>query len=133
VDYKLELVVIPVADMDGAKAFYSERAGFHVDVDHRAGEDFRVVQLTPPGSACSITLMRNLERAGAVQGLHLVVADVEAARAALASRGVEISEPYHFGPQGQTSGLDPERRSYGSFASFSDPDGNGWLLQEVKR
>jgi catechol 2,3-dioxygenase-like lactoylglutathione lyase family enzyme len=133
VDYKLELIVIPVTDMDRAKAFYSERVGFRVDVDHRAGEDFRVIQLTPPGSACSITLMRNADRAGAVQGLHLVVEDVEAAQADLASKGLEISEPYHYGPQGQTPGLDPERRTYGSFASFSDPDGNGWLLQEVRR
>jgi catechol 2,3-dioxygenase-like lactoylglutathione lyase family enzyme len=133
VDYKLELIVIPVADMERAKSFYAELVGFHVDVDHRAGEDFRVIQLSPLGSACSISLMRNIERAGAVQGLHLVVEDVEAARADLASRGVEISEPFHFGPHGQTSGLDPERRSHGSFASFSDPDGNGWLVQEVRR
>jgi catechol 2,3-dioxygenase-like lactoylglutathione lyase family enzyme len=133
VDYKLELIVIPVTDMDRAKAFYAGRAGFHVDVDHRAGEDFRVIQLTPPGSACSVTLMRNADRAGAVQGLHLVVEDVEAARAELAAAGVEISEPFHFGPQGQTPGLDPQRRSHGSFASFDDPDGNGWLVQEVRR
>jgi catechol 2,3-dioxygenase-like lactoylglutathione lyase family enzyme len=132
-DYKLELIVIPVADLDRAKAFYSEQVGFAVDVDHRAGEDFRVIQLTPRGSACSITLMRNAERAGAVKGLHLVVDDIEAARAELASRGLEISEPFHFGPRGQTPGLDPERRSYDSFASFSDPDGNDWLLQEVRR
>lgn len=132
-DYKLELIIIPVTDMDRAKAFYSERVGFHVDVDHRAGEDFRVIQLTPPGSACSITLMRNAERAGAVKGLHLVVEDIEAARGDLASGGVEISELFHFGPQGETPGLDPDRRNYGSFASFSDPDGNGWLVQEVKR
>ena len=132
-DYKLELIVIPVTDMDRAKAFYGERVGFRVDVDHRAGEDFRVIQLTPPGSACSITLMRNAERAGAVQGLHLVVDDLEAGRADLASRGVEIGEPFHFGAQGQTPGLDPERRNYASFASFSDLDGNGWLVQEIKR
>ncbi|HWF73525.1 MAG TPA: hypothetical protein VG186_09285, partial [Solirubrobacteraceae bacterium] len=81
----------------------------------------------------SIALMRNPERAGTVHGLHLVVEDIEAARADLASRDVEISEPYHFGPEGETPGLDPERRDYGSFASFTDPDGNGWLLQEVKR
>jgi catechol 2,3-dioxygenase-like lactoylglutathione lyase family enzyme len=133
VDYKLELIVMPVADMDRAKAFYSERVGFHVDVDHRGGGDFRVIQLTPPGSACSITLMRNPERAGTVQGLHLVVQDIEAARADLVSRNVEISEPFHFGPEGRTPGLDPDRRSYGSFASFNDPDGNGWMVQEVKR
>jgi catechol 2,3-dioxygenase-like lactoylglutathione lyase family enzyme len=133
VDYKLELITIPVADMDRAKAFYSEQVGFHVDIDHRASADFRVIQLTPPSSACSITLMRNPERAGAVQGLHLVVPDIEAARTDLASRNVEISEPFHFGPQGQTPGRDPDRRSYGSFASFNDPDGNGWMVQEVKR
>ncbi|HUO71666.1 MAG TPA: VOC family protein [Solirubrobacteraceae bacterium] len=132
-EYKLEVIVIPVTDMDRAKAFYSERVGFHVDVDHRAGEDFRVIQLTPPGSACSITLMRNVERAGAVHGLHLVVDDLEAARADLVARGVELSEPFHFGAHGQTPGLDPERRNYGSFASFGDPDGNGWLVQEVRR
>jgi catechol 2,3-dioxygenase-like lactoylglutathione lyase family enzyme len=133
VDYKLELIVMPVADMERAKAFYSEQVGFHVDIDHRGGGDFRVIQLTPPGSACSITLMRNPERAGTVQGLHLVVQDIEAARADLASGNVEISEPFHFGPDGQTPGLDPDRRSHGSFASFTDPDGNGWMLQEVKR
>lgn len=132
-DYKLELIVTPVADMDRAKAFYSEQVGFHVDIDHGGDGDFRVIQLTPPGSACSITLMRNPERAGAVQGLHLVVHDIEAARADLASRNVEISEPFHFGPQGQTPGLDPDRRNYGSFASFNDPDGNGWMVQEIKR
>ena len=132
-DYKLELIIMPVADMDRAKAFYSERVGFHVDVDHRGGADFRVIQLTPPGSACSITLMRNPERAGTVQGLHLVVTDIEVARADLVSRNVDISEPFHFGPQGQTPGLDPDRRDYGSFASFNDPDGNGWMVQEVKR
>jgi catechol 2,3-dioxygenase-like lactoylglutathione lyase family enzyme len=132
-DYRLELIVIPVADMDEAKALYSGRVGFPVDVDHRAGEDFRVIQLTPAGSACSVTLMRNAERAGAVEGLHLIVADIEAAVADLASRGVEVSNAFHFGERGQTPGLDPQRRSYGSFASFSDPDGNGWMLQEVRR
>jgi predicted enzyme related to lactoylglutathione lyase len=133
VDCKLELIVVPVTDMDRAKAFYSENAGFQVDVDHRAGEDFRVIQLTPPGSACSIALMRDAERAGAVQGLHLVVEDIEAARAELTAKGLEVSEPFHIGLNGQTSGVDPERRDYGSFASFSDRDGNGWLMQEVRR
>ena len=132
-DYRLELIVIPVTDMDRAKAFYSERVGFVVDVDHSSGEDFRVIQLTPPGSPCSVTLMRNHERAGAIQGLHLVVEDLEEARADLLARGLDVSGPFHFGPQGQTPGLDPERRNHGSFASFDDPDGNGWLLQEVKR
>ena len=131
-DYRLELIVIPVAEMDRAKAFYGERVGFTVDVDHRAGEDFRVIQLTPPGSACSVTLMRNLEAAGSVQGLHLVVTDIDAARAELSGRGVDASEVFHFGPQGQTPGPDPQRASYNSFVSFSDPDGNGFLVQEVK-
>jgi predicted enzyme related to lactoylglutathione lyase len=131
-DYRLELIVVPVTDMDRAKEFYDERVGFAVDVDHRAGEDFRVIQLTPPGSACSISLMRNPERAGAVQGLHLIVTDLEAARVDLASRSVAISEPFHFGAQGRAPGLDPGRRDYGSFASFDDPDGNGWMVQEVR-
>jgi len=86
VDWTLELVVVPVADVDRAKAFYTEKLGFHVDVDHRAGDDFRVVQLTPPGSACSISIMRNTEAAGSLQGLHLVVSDIDAARAALIAR-----------------------------------------------
>jgi catechol 2,3-dioxygenase-like lactoylglutathione lyase family enzyme len=132
-DFKLELIVVPVTDVDRAKEFYGERAGFNVDVDHRAGDDFRVVQLTPTGSTCSIALMRNEERAGAVQGLHLIVSDVVQARTELLDRGVEVSEPFHFGAEGQSPGLDPERRSYGSFLSFSDPDGNGWLVQEVRR
>ena len=132
-DYKLELIVVPVTDMDRAKAFYEERAGFHVDVDHSAGEDFRVIQLTPPGSACSISLMRGADRAGSVQGLHLVVKDIEAAVGEFSARGLEISDPFHFGPGGRTEGLEPERRDYGSFASFADPDGNGWLVQEVRR
>jgi catechol 2,3-dioxygenase-like lactoylglutathione lyase family enzyme len=131
-DFKLELVIIPVTDVDRAKDFYLERAGFRLDVDHRAGEDFRIVQLTPPGSACSVTLMRNPDAAGSVQGLHLVVTDIDAARAELTGRGVDASEVFHFGPQGQTPGPDPQRASYNSFLSFSDPDGNGFLVQEVK-
>jgi len=129
-DWKLELIVVPVSDVDRAKAFYAEQVGFVVDVDHRAGEDFRVVQLTPPGSACSITLMRN-EAAGSLHGLHLVVRDIEAARTELVGRGVQVSEPFHFGATGQTPGLHPERSDYGTFLSFEDPDGNGWLVQEV--
>jgi len=132
-DYKLELVVVPVADQDRAKAFYLEQAGFSLLVDHSAGPDFRVIQVTPTGSACSIVLMCNPDAAGSVQGLHLVVSDVDVARQELTGRGVDVSEPYHFGPNGQQSGPDPERRNYNTFASFSDPDGNGWLLQEVKR
>ena len=132
-EWKLEVVVLPVSDMDRAKAFYSEKIGFNVDVDHRAGEDFRVIQLTPPGSACSVTLMRNEEAAGSVQGLHLVVLDIEAARADLASHGAEISDFFHFDTGGQVPGLHPERVQYGSYFSFTDPDGNGWLVQEVSR
>ena len=132
-DWKLELIIVPVADMDRAKAFYSEKAGFHVDVDHRAGEDFRIVQLTPQGSECSITIMRNADAAGSLHGLHLVVSDIDAARAELVDRGVDASDIYHFGPGGQVAGPDPERRDYSSFLSFSDPDGNGWLVQEVGR
>ncbi len=130
-DMKLEVVILPVADVDRAKDFYADRVGFHVDVDHSAGDDFRVVQLTPPGSACSVTLMRS-PAAGSVQGLHLVVSDVDAARAELVGRGVPVGEPFHFEDGRQVDGVDPERRDFGTFASFADPDGNGWLLQERK-
>jgi predicted enzyme related to lactoylglutathione lyase len=132
-DWKLELVVVPVSDVDRAKTFYMEQAGFDLNIDHRAGEDFRVVQLTPPGSACSIALMGNSRAAaGTVQGLHLVVSDIEAARADLAGRGTAVSELFHFEDGSQRSGPDPQRSDYGSFLSFSDPDGNVWLVQEVK-
>jgi predicted enzyme related to lactoylglutathione lyase len=133
VDWKLETIVVPVSDVDRAKAFYMEQAGFALDVDHSAGEDFRVVQLTPRGSACSITLMRNLDAAGTLQGLHLVVSDIDAARAELVNRGADVSEVFHFDAGGQQSGPDPQRADYGSFLSFSDPDGTGWLVQEVGR
>ena len=132
-EWKLEVVVLPVSDMDRAKAFYGESAGFTVDVDHRAGEDFRVIQLTPPGSACSVTLMRNEEAAGSVQGLHLIVSDIEAAHAELTSRGASVSDFFHFEVGGQVPGLHPQRGNYESFFSFADPDGNGWLVQEVNR
>jgi catechol 2,3-dioxygenase-like lactoylglutathione lyase family enzyme len=135
VDFKLELIVVPVSDVDRARDFYVDKAGFTLDVDHRAGDAFRVVQLTPPGSACSITIGTGLTTAGpgTYQGLHLIVEDAEAARAELLERGVDVSEPFHFGAEGQTPGLHPERVDYGTFLSFSDPDGNGWLVQEVKR
>ena len=131
-DMKLELVVLPVTDVDRAKKFY-EDAGFRLDVDHRAGDAFRVVQLSPPQSACSIAIGVGISQStpGSVQGLHLVVTDIEQARAELVDRGIEVSEPFHVGAEGQTPGLHPDRQSYGSFASFSDPDGNGWLVQEV--
>ena len=133
-DYKLELVVLPVSDVDRAKEFYTDKMGFTLDVDHRASESFRVVQLTPPGSACSITIGTGLTEVtpGTYQGLHLVVTDIAAAREELAGRGVEVSEPFHFGPEGRTAGLDPNRADYATFMTFSDPDGNGWLVQEVK-
>lgn len=132
-DLKLELVVLPVTDVDRAKSFY-EQAGFRVDVDHRAGDAFRVVQLTPPGSECSVTIGTGLTPSapGSAQGLHLVVTDIEEARAELVAKGIDVSEPFHFGPEGQADGLDPNRADYGTFASFADPDGNGWLLQEVR-
>ncbi len=132
-DFRFELVVLPVSDVDRAKAFYAETLGWTLDVDHRAGDSFRVVQLTPPGSACSVTIGTGVHdgEPGSYRGLHLVVDDVLAARELLAGRGVDVSEPFHFGASGQTPGVHPERASYGSFCSFSDPDGNGWLLQEV--
>ena len=129
--FKLEVVVMPVTDVDRSKAFYVDRAGFNLDVDFRAG-DFRVVQLTPPGSACSITLMTSSDMTpGSLQGLHLCVEDIEAARAELVGRGLETSEIYHFDGGGQAPGPDPTRQKYGSYLSFSDPDGNGWLVQEI--
>jgi predicted enzyme related to lactoylglutathione lyase len=133
VDWTLELVVVPVSDVDRAKAFYSEQAGFRVDVDHSAGEDFRVVQLSPPGSATSITLMKNQQMApGSLHGLHLCVSDIDVARAELMERGVDASELFLFGEGGQMAGPDPERQSYNTFLSFHDPDGNTWLVQEKK-
>jgi predicted enzyme related to lactoylglutathione lyase len=133
-DLRLEMFVVPVSDVDRAKAFY-EQAGFALDVDHRAGDTFRVVQLTPPGSPCSITVGVGLTDAepGTYKGMHLVVSDIEEARADLVGRGVDVSEPFHFGEAGQQPGLHPGREDYGTFASFEDPDGNAWLLQEVRR
>ena len=134
VELKLELVLVPVSDVDRAKAFY-EKAGFNLDVDHRAGDEFRVVQLTPPGSACSISIGTGLTKAapGSAQGMHLVVSDIEAARADLVERGVDISEIRHMESGGWVPGPDPQHRDYGSFADFSDPDGNTWVLQEARR
>jgi catechol 2,3-dioxygenase-like lactoylglutathione lyase family enzyme len=138
-DLKLEVVVIPVSDVDRAKRFY-ESLGWRLDADFASGEDWRLVQMTPPGSPCSVMFGKGFTPAvpGSVQGTFLVVDDLEAARAQLIGRGVEVSEIFHFegglltlGTKGRTPGLDPGGRSYYSFASFSDPDGNGWLLQEV--
>lgn len=128
-EWKLEVVVLPVSDVDRAKQFYSEQVGFVVDVDHRASETFRVVQLTPPGSACSVTIGAGLTDMppGSVKGLQLVVADIEAARAELVSRGVAVSAIQHFedGVQKEGPGGD-----WNSFIFFSDPDGNAWTVQQ---
>jgi catechol 2,3-dioxygenase-like lactoylglutathione lyase family enzyme len=145
VDMKFEIVVIPVSDVDRAKEFYG-RLGWRLDADYDSGKDFRVIQFTPPGSGCSIIFGKNVTAAaaGSSQGLYLIVSAIEAARADLLDRGVAISEvfhdaageyagtdqPYVFGRR-RLSGPDPEHRSYRSFASFTDPDGNGWLLQEL--
>lgn len=136
VDYKLELVLIPVSDADRAKRFYVEQAGFDLLVDTETGlPGQRVVQVTPPGSACSIGFGTGLTAAepGSQQGLHLVVTDIVAARDELTGRGVEVGEVRHIANDGWTPGPDPSRANYMSFADFSDPDGNLWLLQEVRR
>jgi catechol 2,3-dioxygenase-like lactoylglutathione lyase family enzyme len=134
VDFKLELVLIPVTDVDRAKEFYVERCGFNLDVDHQPNEEFRVVQITPPGSACSLTIGigRTGAAPGSYRGTHLVVTDIEAARAELVGRDVDVSEIRHMGPNGWEPGTDPERRDYQSFADFSDPDGNTWGPAGVK-
>ena len=134
-DMKLELVLVPVSDVDRAKAFYTEKLGFSLDVDHQASEEFRVVQMTPPGSACSITIGVGLTDAapGSYRGTHLVVTDIVAAREELAASGVEVGEVRHFDrASGEwRPGPDPARGRYASFADFADPDGNTWVLQEV--
>jgi catechol 2,3-dioxygenase-like lactoylglutathione lyase family enzyme len=134
-DWKLELVIIPVSDVDRAKTFYTEKLGFNLDVDHRAGEHFRVVQLTPPGSACSISIGNGITSAppGSAQGLHLIVSDIDAAHAELVGRGVDVGGVQHFESGAMVPGPDPQRSDYGSFLFFSDPDGNSWAVQEVKR
>jgi len=144
VDTKLEIVVIPVSDVDRAKEFYA-RIGWRLDADYDNGSDFRVIQFTPPGSGCSVIFGRNVTGAapGSAQGLYLIVSDLAAAREELLGHGVKVSEvfhnegvyagpdePYLFGRL-RVGGPDPEHRSYRSFASFHDPDGNGWLFQEI--
>jgi catechol 2,3-dioxygenase-like lactoylglutathione lyase family enzyme len=133
VEFRLELVLVPVSDVDRSKAFYTEKVGFNLDVDSRPAEEFRIVQMTPPGSACSITIGMGLDLAdpGSIRGMHLVVSDIEAARAELVGRGVKVSKITHFEAGKRVSGPDPERRDYGSYADFADPDGNTWVLQEV--
>jgi catechol 2,3-dioxygenase-like lactoylglutathione lyase family enzyme len=134
VDLKLEVVVIPVSDLDRAKRFY-EGLGWRLDADLMSGDGSRVVQLTPPGSPCSIHLrQRNHDSPGGVSaGTWLIVSDIEAARAELIGRGADVSGVFHFSPErtGPVPGPDPQGGSYRSFASFSDPDGNSWLLQEI--
>jgi catechol 2,3-dioxygenase-like lactoylglutathione lyase family enzyme len=145
VDMKFEIVIIPVSDVDRAKEFYT-RLGWRLDGDFTNGDDWRGIQFTPPGSGCSVIFGENVTPAtpGSAQGLYLIVSDIEAARKELLDRGVEVSEVFHggnnvyAGPDEpylfgriRVSGPDPEHRSYRSFASFRDPDGNGWLLQEL--
>ena len=144
-DMKLEIVVVPVSDVDRAKRFYGG-LGWRLDADFAAGDDFRVIQFTPPGSGCSVIFGKNVTAAtpGSARGLYLIVSDIKAARDELLSRGVEVSEVFHDGGDVhagkdepflfgrlRVDGTDPEHRSYRSFASFSDPDGNGWLFQEI--
>jgi len=135
VTLKLEVVVLPVSDVDRAKRFY-EGLGWRLDIDFAASEDWRVVQMTPPGSPCSIHFGKGITTAvpGSVRNLYLVVSDIEAARGELIGRSVDVSEAFHFAGLGgpPLPGRDPDGRSYGTFASFSDPDGNSWLLQEIK-
>ena len=140
VDTKLEVVVVPVADAERAKRFY-EGLGWRLDADFSSGEDWRGLQLTPPGSPCSIMIGKGVTTAvpGSAQGLLLVVDDIQTARAEFIEHGVDVSEVFHFegpihvtGTEGRAPGPDPKRASYASWASFSNPDGNGWLLQEVK-
>jgi catechol 2,3-dioxygenase-like lactoylglutathione lyase family enzyme len=132
VDMKLELVLLPVSDVDRAKTFY-EQVGFHLDVDHQASEDFRVVQFTPPGSACSVTFGVGIGTGdpGTVKGTHLVVSDILDAVDELRGRGIEVDGIRHMGPAGWVDGPHPERSNYGSFSGFADPDGNTWVIQEV--
>lgn len=128
-DYKLEVVVVPVSDIDRAKHFYADQMGFNVDVDHQPSEDVRIVQMTPTGSACSVTIGKGLARMdpGSLQGLQLVVADIEAARKDLLSRGVPISTIQH---HDGTTFVEGKGGPWNSFMFFSDPDGNGWAIQE---
>jgi catechol 2,3-dioxygenase-like lactoylglutathione lyase family enzyme len=136
----LELLVIPVSDVDRARTFY-ENLGWHLDIDHATADDYRIVQFSPTGSGCSIMFGQNITAAapGSAQGMHLVVADVIAARDDLVSRGVKVSEPFHdaggvfhhSNGDGIAKGPNPDRKSYASYVTFHDPDGNGWTLQEV--
>ena len=136
VDLKLEVLVIPVADVDRAKLFY-DGLGWRLDADIAVGEDFRVIQFTPPGSGASVIFGKNVTAAapGSAQGIYLVVTDIEAARDELLRRGAEVSDSFHYaagdGGRVRVSGPDPKRPSYGTYATFTDPDGNLWILQQV--
>ena len=145
IDMKLEIVVVPVSDVDRAKAFYAS-LGWRLDADFASDDDWRVIQFTPPGSPTSVIFGKNVTAAapGSAQGLYLIVSDIEAARKELLGRGVKVSEVFHgagdvhsgadqpyLSGRRRVSGVDPERGSYRSFVSFSDPDGNGWLFQEI--
>ncbi|MFC5262247.1 VOC family protein [Kribbella qitaiheensis] len=137
-DYKLEVITLAVRDVDQALAFYTEKLGFSLDVDYHPRDRFRVVQLTPPGSTCSVQLGAGLTdaTAGSTRSTYLVVTDIEAARGELVARGVKVSDIRHKWPVDQWDGYfapgpDPERRSYASMADFADPDGNTWILQEI--
>jgi catechol 2,3-dioxygenase-like lactoylglutathione lyase family enzyme len=134
-DYRLELVLIPVTDPDRARDFYVDKAGFKLEVDTRINDEMRVIQVTPPGSACSVGFGTGITSAppGTAQGLHLVVSDIVAAREELAGRGVGISEVRHLESGQWVDGPHPQRGNYESFADFADPDGNVWVLQEVNR
>jgi uncharacterized protein GlcG (DUF336 family)/catechol 2,3-dioxygenase-like lactoylglutathione lyase family enzyme len=140
IDMKLEVVVIPVADADRAKRFYGD-LGWRLDIDYSAGDNYRVIQFTPPGSGCSVMFGNNMSTAapGSTKGLHLIVSDIQAAREDLLRRGIVVSEPFHDAggifhhAEGESlvTGPNPQRKSYASYASFSDPDGNAWVFQEV--
>jgi catechol 2,3-dioxygenase-like lactoylglutathione lyase family enzyme len=140
IDMKIEVIVLPVSDVDRAKRFYTD-LGWRLDLDITADDSYRVIQFTPPGSSCSIIFGRGVTMAapGSSQGLHLIVADLTAARARLLEQGIEVDEPFydavglfhHAKPEALTRGLQPQRNSYGSYASFRDPDGNAWVLQEI--
>ncbi|GCE11031.1 VOC family protein [Tengunoibacter tsumagoiensis] len=143
-----EAVVIPVSDVDRAKEFYEKTMGFRVDIDYSSttyekalgfrypgAANYRIVQLTPPGSKCSIQIGTGITKTtpGTYQGLYLVTSNIEDTRAELVARGVNVSEPFHFSSKGQTPGIAPDRADYNSFMTFSDPDGNGWLIQEIQK
>jgi predicted enzyme related to lactoylglutathione lyase len=132
VDYRIECITLPVADVDRAKAFY-EQAGWTLDVDTEPAPGFRVVQFTPAGSGCSITFGTGMPQSepGSYVNTYLVVSDIEVAHQELIERGIPVTDIYHFAEDGQTPGVDPKRGDYGSYATFADPDGNIWLLQEV--